>query len=191
MRELTEQELRTERLDLKVMIAEQRQEIRRLEQWKADALQVESEWDVQAVGEAIGLTIGDKIHPAILPWIFEAKAKLGDGLTDHEIHRALWLEEFERMTMETPLDPESLDHLAENSSFRFMAGLDPAFKRNDPHGVFVEPVEPRVFRREQTDTAWVVRGEKVTVSPYGERFRPSHYTLADLIADSDIAELPK
>jgi len=47
-----------------------------LARWKRDALAVESEWDCQAVGEAIGLTLGQKIHPAILPWILDAKAKL-------------------------------------------------------------------------------------------------------------------
>lgn len=43
--------------------------IEQLAQWKAEALAVEAQWDVQAVGRAIGAPLGADIRPLILPAI--------------------------------------------------------------------------------------------------------------------------
>lgn len=40
-----------------------------LEKWKAEQLQVEAQWDVQAIGRLLGLKLGDHVRPAIQPAI--------------------------------------------------------------------------------------------------------------------------
>lgn len=44
-------------------------EIERLRAWKAEALAVESMWDVQAIGKLLGVRYGGNIRPAIQPGI--------------------------------------------------------------------------------------------------------------------------
>lgn len=44
--------------------------------WKVAAMTVESEWDAQAVGRAIGAPWGGSIRAHILPWIQKAQARI-------------------------------------------------------------------------------------------------------------------
>jgi len=48
--------------------------VEELEAWKAEALLVESEWDVQAVGKALNIPLGKSIRAEILPKIRELEA---------------------------------------------------------------------------------------------------------------------
>jgi len=50
--------------------------VNELGRWKQEQLQVESTWDCQAVAKEIGLTVGESIRPAILPFIQEMKSEL-------------------------------------------------------------------------------------------------------------------
>lgn len=49
--------------------------LEQLATWKRDMLYIESTWDNQAVGKALGVTLGQDIRPAILPGIERLKAK--------------------------------------------------------------------------------------------------------------------
>ena len=49
--------------------------IARLEDWKAQASIVFRDLQLQEVAKEIGLLLGDRIGPAILPWIKDQKAK--------------------------------------------------------------------------------------------------------------------
>ena len=53
----------------RLLIEDQAREIEALRAWKEFMLAAEATWDIQAVGEAIGVAWGDKIRPAILPAI--------------------------------------------------------------------------------------------------------------------------
>jgi uncharacterized protein YhaN len=46
---------------------------RNFQQWKESMLRLESEWDEQAVGRALGMTLGQPIRRNILPKIEEPK----------------------------------------------------------------------------------------------------------------------
>jgi hypothetical protein len=46
-----------------------------LERWKTEAIQVEMSWDIQAVGDALGMRIGTFIRPKILPAIQALQAE--------------------------------------------------------------------------------------------------------------------
>lgn len=54
-------------------------ELEELQKWKAKTLEGESQWDAQAVGEAIGLTLGERIRPAILPYIRKLQGELSNA----------------------------------------------------------------------------------------------------------------
>jgi len=54
-------------------------EIADLKRWKEDSLAVENQWDVQAVGNEIGLSLGKHIRQAILPFIKSLKQRLADA----------------------------------------------------------------------------------------------------------------
>lgn len=54
-------------------------ELEQLQKWKDETLEVESQWDVQAVGEAMGLTIGERICPAILPYIRKLQGEIAEA----------------------------------------------------------------------------------------------------------------
>lgn len=47
-----------------------------LRAWKHEQLQVESQWDVQAIGKLLGLKLGDHVRPAIQPAIERLVAAL-------------------------------------------------------------------------------------------------------------------
>jgi hypothetical protein len=51
------------------VIPGEQDELEAMRRWKKDMLTVENEWDIQAVGKELGLTLGTKIRPAILPKI--------------------------------------------------------------------------------------------------------------------------
>lgn len=51
-------------------------EIAALQRWKDEALEVEASWDCQAVGKAIGTTLGGNIRKDILPFILKQKARI-------------------------------------------------------------------------------------------------------------------
>ncbi len=55
-------------------------EIEKLQRWKDQILQMDSEWDVQAVGKLLGLTLGDNIRPAIQPGIEKLHALLQEWI---------------------------------------------------------------------------------------------------------------
>lgn len=58
------------------MVEEKEREIAELQQWKREMLQVESQWDEQAVGREIeGLVLGQSIRAAILAYILKLKGK--------------------------------------------------------------------------------------------------------------------
>jgi hypothetical protein len=54
-------------------------ELEELQKWKTETLEVESQWCVQAVGGAIGLTLGERIRPAILPYIRNLQDELAEA----------------------------------------------------------------------------------------------------------------
>jgi hypothetical protein len=61
-------------------------ELAELKRWKSEMMEVESQWDVQAVGGAIeGLKLGEPIHPAILPYIRKLQRELTET---RELHRS-------------------------------------------------------------------------------------------------------
>lgn len=47
-----------------------------LQQWKAEQLIVESQWDTQAIGKELNLPLGSSIHAGILPAVQQLKAAL-------------------------------------------------------------------------------------------------------------------
>jgi hypothetical protein len=47
-----------------------------LQQWKDESLEVESSWDCQAVGKAIGIKLGGNIRKGILPFILKQEARI-------------------------------------------------------------------------------------------------------------------
>jgi ribosomal protein L29 len=49
--------------------ADEKKELAELRRWKTEQMQVESQWNPQAVGRAMGLGMGIYIRPAILPYI--------------------------------------------------------------------------------------------------------------------------
>jgi hypothetical protein len=57
-------------------------EVRRLKDWKESAMALEATWDIQAVGKALGVPLGEPIHPAILPGI----TRLRDALEETRNH---------------------------------------------------------------------------------------------------------
>lgn len=69
MIEITLKQLQAERDTLTARVAE-------LEAWKAEALAVEAQWDVQAVGRAIAAPLGANIRPRILPAIEALRARV-------------------------------------------------------------------------------------------------------------------
>lgn len=58
------------------LATDEQKELAELRRWKRDFLEMESSWDVQAVGKAMGRSPGDRIRPAILPWILLKKAEV-------------------------------------------------------------------------------------------------------------------
>lgn len=54
-------------------MAELKSEVAELKAWKDEAIQVESEWDCQAVAEALNIPLGQSIRTNILPKIIELK----------------------------------------------------------------------------------------------------------------------
>ena len=62
--------------DLQESYSKLNDEVIELRGWKRAALQVESQWDEQAVGRALGFTLGCNIRPRILPAILELKQHL-------------------------------------------------------------------------------------------------------------------
>lgn len=56
--------------------AEREKILAELRQWKAEQLLVESSWDVQAVGKALGIKWGEPIRQNILAGIEALKARL-------------------------------------------------------------------------------------------------------------------
>ena len=55
-----------------------RDRIAELEAWQDSSLEVERQWNVQAVGAAIGADIGSEIRPQILPAIARLKAHIAE-----------------------------------------------------------------------------------------------------------------
>jgi len=47
----------------------------RLKAWKDSVMELESTWDIQAVSKALGIQLGQPIHPGILPGIEKLKAE--------------------------------------------------------------------------------------------------------------------
>lgn len=60
----------------RVTVDELRGQIAELEGWKQSAMQVEEMLDPVRIAHEIGLVVGNAIHPAILPWIIQSKARL-------------------------------------------------------------------------------------------------------------------
>lgn len=80
-----------------------------LERWKAEALQVESMWDVQAVGNALGMPMGSMIVKGILPGILklqqdkaELLAELAESQKWNEKHADRLAEMYERLDEPSP-----------------------------------------------------------------------------------------
>jgi len=48
----------------------------RLRDWKESAMALEATWDIQAVGKALGVPLGEPIHPAVLPGIIRLREAL-------------------------------------------------------------------------------------------------------------------
>jgi hypothetical protein len=67
------EEYETQRIAMLRAAAKQIEDLRR---WKAEALAVEAQWDAQAVGKALGLTLGTPIKAGILPAVEKLKAEL-------------------------------------------------------------------------------------------------------------------
>jgi hypothetical protein len=53
-----------------------KKEVTELRRWKTEALAVEASWDQQAVGRALGMTLGTPIRAGILPAVEKLKAEL-------------------------------------------------------------------------------------------------------------------
>lgn len=67
-----------ERDALRQQLAEKDAEIERLRGWKAEALAVEDQWDMQAVGKLIGCKLGSGIHSQIQPAIERLQARVAE-----------------------------------------------------------------------------------------------------------------
>ena len=81
-----ERKLREAQKEAEIVIDGYREEVRQLRderdelaQWQREAMMVESEWNAQAVGRALGLTLGKSIRAAILPGILELQCQLAEA----------------------------------------------------------------------------------------------------------------
>lgn len=57
-------------------VRQNERELAALRDWKAEALEMDASWDVQAIGKALGLLLGSDIRKGILPAIETLKARL-------------------------------------------------------------------------------------------------------------------
>ena len=68
--------LQTENAKLEAQLLASQAECERLREWKRQQLQVESEWDPQAVGNALGIQWGASIRAGILPAVQTLSAQM-------------------------------------------------------------------------------------------------------------------
>lgn len=68
---------RVELVHVREVTPGQDEELVALRRWKREQMQVSAELDIQAIGKEIGLTLGENIGPAVLPYIRRLKNFIG------------------------------------------------------------------------------------------------------------------